>query len=76
MSTTITSLHTWLDAASITDDPVLRKISRAATGLPHPLHPESVNAPVQAAAGGCGRPATGSAAAGSPPWWAAPTRPG
>jgi integrase len=43
----VTALHTWLDAAAITDGPVLRKVSKANRPAGRGLHPESVNVLVQ-----------------------------
>ncbi|MGH3365938.1 MAG: site-specific integrase [Nocardioidaceae bacterium] len=45
----VTALTTWLDAAAITDGPVLRPISKGNRALPRHLHPESINDLVQAA---------------------------
>ena len=45
----VIALHTWLDAASITEGPVLRPVSKGNRALARSLHPESVNDLVQAA---------------------------
>jgi site-specific recombinase XerD len=46
----VTALQTWLDAADVDDGPVLRKVSTGNRTLPRPMHPESINKRVQAAA--------------------------
>ena len=45
----VTALRSWLDAAAITEGPVLRKVSTGNRVLDRALHPESVNKRVQAA---------------------------
>ena len=45
----VTALRTWLDAAGITEGPVLRKVTRGNRVTDRPLHPESVNEIVQRA---------------------------
>ena len=45
----VTALQTWLAAAGITDGPVFRPVSTGNRAIPRPLHPESINALVQAA---------------------------
>jgi integrase len=45
----VTALRIWLDAATITDGPVFRKVSTGNRVLARPLHPESVNKRVQVA---------------------------
>ncbi|MGH4006618.1 MAG: site-specific integrase [Pseudonocardiaceae bacterium] len=45
----VTALRTWLDAAQVTDGPVLRPVSKGNRALARPLHPESINDLVQAA---------------------------
>jgi integrase len=45
----VTALQTWLAAAGITDGPVFRPVSTGNRVIPRPLHPESINALVQAA---------------------------
>jgi site-specific recombinase XerD len=46
----VTALRDWLDAAGITEGPVLRKVSRGNRVLDRAMHPESINDLVQAAA--------------------------
>jgi site-specific recombinase XerD len=43
----VTALRTWLDAATITDGPIFRPVSKGNRALPRRLHPESVNALVR-----------------------------
>ncbi|MGB8997116.1 MAG: site-specific integrase [Pseudonocardiaceae bacterium] len=45
----VTALHAWLDAAAISEGPVLRPVSKGNRPLPRHLHPESVNTLIQAA---------------------------
>jgi site-specific recombinase XerD len=45
----VTALHAWLDAAGISEGPVLRPVSKGNRPLPRHLHPESVNTLIQAA---------------------------
>ncbi|MGH3826069.1 MAG: site-specific integrase [Pseudonocardiaceae bacterium] len=45
----VTTLNAWLDAAQISEGPVLRPVSKGNRPLPRRLHPESVNTLVQAA---------------------------
>jgi site-specific recombinase XerD len=45
----VTALRTWLEAAVISDGPVLRPVSKGNRALPRGLNPESVNDLVQAA---------------------------
>lgn len=45
----VTALRVWLDAAQISEGPVLRPVSKGNRPLPRHLHPESVNTLVQAA---------------------------
>ena len=45
----VTALASWLDAAGITAGPVFRPVFTGNRAVPRPLHPESVNALVQAA---------------------------
>lgn len=45
----VTALRTWLEAAGITEGPVLRKVTRGNRVTDRPLHPESVNEIVQRA---------------------------
>ncbi|MEJ8281639.1 site-specific integrase [Pseudonocardia spirodelae] len=45
----VTALTAWLDAAGITEGPVLRRVTRGNRVADGPLHPESVNAIVQRA---------------------------
>lgn len=45
----VTALQAWLDAATITDGPVLRPVSKGNRPLPRALNPESINTLVQAA---------------------------
>jgi site-specific recombinase XerD len=46
----VTALRAWLDAAGISEGPVLRPVSKGNRPLPRHLHPESVNTLIQAAA--------------------------
>lgn len=45
----VTALETWLDAAAVSEGPVLRPVSKGNRPLPRGLHPESVNTLVQVA---------------------------
>lgn len=45
----VAALTDWLQAASITEGPVFRPVSKGNRALPKPLHPESVNTLVQQA---------------------------
>jgi integrase len=45
----VTALRAWLDAAGISEGPVLRPVSKGNRPLPRHLHPESVNTLIQAA---------------------------
>jgi site-specific recombinase XerD len=45
----VTALQTWLDAAVLTEGPVLRPVSKGNRALSRSLHPESINDLVQAA---------------------------